>query len=66
MRVLVGVLAAVVIIAAAVAGYGWWTYQKVDRVDLDLADAVSGEPRNYLVIGSDSRAEINSSDPMAG
>ena len=31
-----------------------------------LADAVSGEPRNYLVIGSDSRAEINSSDPMAG
>ncbi|MGI9578166.1 MAG: LCP family protein, partial [Microthrixaceae bacterium] len=66
MRVLVGVLAAIVVIAAAVAGYGWWTYQQVDRVDLDLADAVSGEPRNYLVIGSDSRAEINSSDPMAG
>lgn len=63
---IVGVLAAIVVIAAAVAGYGWWTYQQVDRVDLDLADAVSGEPRNYLVIGSDSRAEINSSDPMAG
>ena len=66
MRVLVGVLAAVVIIAAAVAGYGWWTYQQVERIDLDLAEAVSGEPRNYLVIGSDSRAEITSSDPMAG
>ncbi len=63
---LVGVLAVIVVLAAAVAGYGWWTYQKVDRIDLDLAETVSGEPRNYLVIGSDSRSEITSDDPMAG
>lgn len=58
-----GVLAAVVVIAAAVAGYGIWTFQQVDRIDLDLATVASGEPRNYLVIGSDSRAEITRDDP---
>ena len=65
-RILVGALAAVVVLAAAVAGYGIWTFQRVDRIDLDLATVASGEPRNYLVIGSDSRAEINSDDPNAG
>jgi LCP family protein required for cell wall assembly len=62
----VGVLSAVVIAAFAVGGYGWWTYQQVDRIDLDLADVASGEPRNYLVIGSDSRAEITRDDPNSG
>ncbi len=65
-RIVVGVLSAVFIFAAAVAGYGWWTYQQVDRIDLDLAEVASGEPRNYLVIGSDSRAEITRSDPNSG
>jgi LCP family protein required for cell wall assembly len=63
--VAVGALAVLAVVAAAVAGYGWWTYRKVDRVELDLAQVVAEGPQNYLVIGSDSRAEIDSSDPNA-
>ncbi|MEZ5269099.1 MAG: hypothetical protein R2789_11230 [Microthrixaceae bacterium] len=52
-RLALGGLAFVVVAALLVAGYGWWTYQKVDRVDVDLADVAHGEPRNYLIVGSD-------------
>jgi LCP family protein required for cell wall assembly len=61
--VAVGVLAVVAVLAAAVAGYAWWTYQRVDRVDLDLAEIVNSEPRNYLVIGSDTRDGVSEEDP---
>ena len=65
-RIVMGVLASIVVVALVVVGYGWWTYQSVDRVDLDLAEVVATEPRNFLVIGSDSRSAIDGSDPMAG
>ncbi|MCB0953962.1 MAG: LCP family protein, partial [Microthrixaceae bacterium] len=58
-------LAFVVVAALLVAGYGWWTYQKVDRVDVDLADVAHGEPRNYLIVGSDSRESVDEDDPNA-
>ncbi|MFV0317396.1 MAG: LCP family protein, partial [Microthrixaceae bacterium] len=51
--------------ALAVAGYGWWTYRKVDRVDVDLATPVDNEPRNYLIVGSDSRESVSEDDPNA-
>ncbi len=60
-----GVLSVVVVVALVVAGYGWWTYQKVDRVDVDLADVAHGEPQNYLVVGSDSRDDVSADDPDA-
>ncbi len=41
-RIVIGTLSAVVIVAMVVAGYGWWTYQQVDRVDLDLAEIAYG------------------------
>lgn len=60
-----GSLAFVVVGALLVAGYGWWTYQRVDRVDVDLAEAAHGQPRNYLIVGSDSRESVDSDDPNA-
>ncbi len=55
-----------VLVVAGVAGYGYWKYQSVERLDLDLTDAVGTEPRNFLIIGSDSRSEIEGTDPSAG
>jgi LCP family protein required for cell wall assembly len=57
---------ALAVVGGAVVGYGWWTYSRVDRVDLDLAEIRDAGPRNYLVIGSDSREEIDAEDPNAG
>ncbi|MEZ5238417.1 MAG: LCP family protein [Microthrixaceae bacterium] len=65
-RVLLGGLAAVLIAALGLAGYTWWSYQQVERVDVDLAEVAHGEPRNYLVVGSDTRAGISSEDPDSG
>ncbi len=55
-----------VLVVAAIAGYGWFKYRSVDRVDLNLAEIVDTEPRNFLLIGSDSRSAIDESDPSAG
>ncbi|MEJ7585062.1 MAG: LCP family protein [Acidimicrobiales bacterium] len=38
---------------------------QVDTYDIELPDAASGAPRNYLVVGSDSRAVVAASDPNA-
>ncbi len=50
---------------AAVAGYGWWNYNQVERTELDLAASVPDEPQNFLVIGSDSREDLSADDPNA-
>lgn len=47
-------------------GYAYWRYNQIDRVDLDLQGAAAGAPQNYLLVGSDTRAGISSSDPNAG
>ncbi len=62
---ILGALGFVVIAALAVAGYGWWTYQQVDRIDVDLAEVAHEEPRNYLIVGSDSRESVSEDDPNA-
>ena len=59
----VGVLA---LIASAGALWGLWSFASIDRVDLDLARVEPTEPRNFLVVGSDSRASISEGDPGAG
>ncbi len=59
-RLLIGSLAVVVVIGlVAVAGAAWglWSFNRLKREDLNLADA-NGGPQNYLVIGSDSREGI--------
>src|SRR4051812_2514424 len=47
-------------------GYVYWVTGQFLRADLALDGAGSREPRNYLVIGSDSRENVDPSDPNAG
>jgi LCP family protein required for cell wall assembly len=68
-RVAVGaaaVLATLALIAGAGAVWGLWSFASIDRVDLDLAQTAPTEPQNFLVVGSDSRADITEDDPGAG
>jgi LCP family protein required for cell wall assembly len=54
------------IAAATGVGYLYWITGQFLRADLALDSAGSQEPRNYLVIGSDSRANVDPNDPNAG
>src|SRR3546814_12946916 len=50
-------------VAAAYFGFRW---SQIDRVDgIDIAAAAAGEPANYLIVGTDSRAGIDADDPDA-
>jgi LCP family protein required for cell wall assembly len=58
-RILAGGGAVVVLVLlVGVCGvvYGVWKFNQIDRTDLDLPEVASGEPQNYLIVGSDSRA----------
>jgi LCP family protein required for cell wall assembly len=62
-----GVLLTVGCIAAAsLLGYLYWATGRFARANLQLDTAASDEPRNYLIIGSDSRDNVDPSDPDAG
>lgn len=67
-RLLIGSIATIVV-AALVAGagvvWGLWSFSRIKRVDLDLAEAESAEPQNYLLIGSDSREGVDPNQPGA-
>lgn len=51
------------LLVIALLGLGWKaysTFRKIERVDLaDVLDPVSGDATNYLLVGSDSRAEFD-------
>ena len=59
-------LGAVVVLAvvavASVVGYGWYRYNQIGREDLALAESVGGV-QNFLIVGSDTRAVVDPSDP---
>lgn len=75
MVVAAGVVASTLaFMAAGVVAWGLDKYQAIDRIELDLGgsnDAATsalpeaGEPRNWLLVGSDSREGINADDPHA-
>ena len=53
--------------AAGAAAYFGLRYSQIDRVeDIALRAAESGEPANYLIVGTDSRAGLDPDDPDAG
>ena len=54
------------IATATLVGYFYWITGQFGRYDLALDTASSREPRNYLVIGSDSRENVDPNDPNAG
>jgi len=57
------VAALLAVAGLAAGGWMWWSYRSIDRVDLDLAEVQHTEPRNYLLIGSDSRENVTGDDP---
>ena len=63
---LAGLLVIGVVLGAG-AAWGLWSFSKIQRVDLNLAEVNSPtEPMNVLIVGSDSRADIEEGDPGAG
>lgn len=62
-----GALASVgVLLTACTIGYFNWRLGQIRRIDLDLVTAAAGQPQNYLIVGSDSRAGITKTDPNSG
>jgi polyisoprenyl-teichoic acid--peptidoglycan teichoic acid transferase len=53
------------VVGGAGAAWGLWSFARINRVDLDLAQAERAAPRNFLVVGSDSREQISADDPDA-
>jgi LCP family protein required for cell wall assembly len=52
--------------AAAGVAYGTWQLGRVDRVDVQIAEAAQGAPENYLIVGSDSRDSVDPNAEDAG
>ena len=59
-------VAGALVVAGVGAAWGFWSFSRINRVDLELAQAETSEPRNFLVVGSDSREDISEDDPDAG
>ncbi len=55
-----------VLLVASVVGYFNWRLGQIDRIDLGLVETESGEPENYLLVGSDSRAGVAEADLDSG
>ena len=52
-----GLLAVSLLVGAGGIGWGWWQLNRIERTDVHLSGAApSGEPENWLIVGSDSRA----------
>jgi len=62
----IAVFAVVAMIAAAGAVWGLWSFNQLGRKDLDLSEAADDQPRNFLVIGSDSREGVDRKAKGAG
>jgi LCP family protein required for cell wall assembly len=60
------VVAFACLVGAAGVAYGTWQLGRVQRYPVDLIEAASGTPENYLIVGSDSRDNIDPEDPDAG
>lgn len=58
------VLCLLTLTGAGVAGYLNYRFGQITRFDVAIDGApASGEPRNYLLVGSDSRAGLDEDDP---
>lgn len=59
------IVAVMALVAAAGAAWGLWSFNRLGREDVRLSSVEDNQPRNYLVIGSDSRAGIDRSSKGA-
>ncbi len=62
---MLGAMLTVVLVASAVVlGYLNVRFGQIERIDVAIdVPPASGEPRNYLLVGSDSRAGLDPNDP---
>ncbi len=62
-----GVLATTLcLLGAAGVGYAYVRYNSITRYDVALPPAAEGAPRNFLLVGSDSREGLDPTDPDYG
>jgi LCP family protein required for cell wall assembly len=61
-----GLMALAMFAGAALVGFGWSKVNRFERVQVELSDVARGQPVNFLVVGSDSRENIDPDDPDAG
>ena len=61
LKVGIGVVVLIAVGFAAVAGYGWYRFNQINRDSLAL-ESSSGGVQNFLIVGSDSRSGISKSD----
>jgi LCP family protein required for cell wall assembly len=63
------VVLGVAVLLVVLVGFGLWmflSFRRVERIDLsDVLDPVSGESVNYLLVGSDSRENLDPEAPEA-
>lgn len=59
------VLSLAAIAAAATVGWAAWKYHQIDRTDVTLDGSAGDGPENYLIVGSDTRADGDPNDPHA-
>jgi LCP family protein required for cell wall assembly len=54
-----GLLSITLLVGAAGVGWGWWQLNQITRTNVHLSGAAAdGEPENWLIVGSDSRAKM--------
>lgn len=58
-------LAVAIVGLLLVAGWGWWQFRRIDRLDVNLQRAGLAQPQNFLLVGSDTR-DIDDSGPDRG
>ncbi len=46
-------------VTATGLAYGKWKFDQVEHYEIELVQAASGEPENFLIVGSDSRDAID-------
>lgn len=54
-----------VLVVVAPVAFAWWQFQRIDRVDMGDSLSSGGSGTNYLIVGSDSRDNIDPNDPTA-
>lgn len=67
LRIAVAVLVGFALLFVGLFFFGWWQFNRIDRVE--VASALSpggGKGTNYLVVGSDTRQGIDESSPNSG
>ncbi len=71
-RLLLTFLTLAMVVSLAGAGFVVWVYAKVgelvrfDDSEVDVEEAAPGETANYLIVGSDSRENLDPNDPSFG